>query len=85
MSMCGMPQAENGGKMLRGTRKFTGASVMIGFVPIYALVAMALAQTDPSRHAPGLVEVLCDAALGMARIVPVVPLISWMERPNPGT
>jgi Protein of unknown function (DUF2842) len=83
--MRGMPQAENGGKMCRGPRKFIGASLMIGFVPIYALVAMALAQTHPLRHAPGLVEVLCDAALGMAGIVPVMPPISWMERPDPGT
>jgi hypothetical protein len=43
MSMLGMPQAENGGKMRRGARTFTGTSVIIGFVPVYALVAMALA------------------------------------------
>jgi hypothetical protein len=43
MSMRGMPQAENGGKMRRGTRKFGGTSVIIGFVPVYALVAIALA------------------------------------------
>ena len=71
--------------MGQGTREFTGTSVMIVFVPIHALVAMALAQTHPLRHAPRLIEVLCDAALGMAGIAPVIPLISWMERPDPGT
>jgi Protein of unknown function (DUF2842) len=83
MSMRGMPHAENGGKLRRGTRKFIGTSVIIGFVPVYALMAMALAQTRPLQHAPGLVQALCFAALGMAWIVPVIPLIRWMEKPDP--
>jgi hypothetical protein len=49
MSMRGMPQAENGGKMGQGTREFTGTSVMIVFVPVYALVAKALAQSTATR------------------------------------
>jgi hypothetical protein len=47
--------------MCQGTREFTGASVMIVFVPVYALVAKALAQTRPLQHAPGLVLALCFA------------------------
>jgi hypothetical protein len=43
MSMRGMPQAENGGNMRHRFRQFIGASVMIAFVPVYTLVAMALA------------------------------------------
>jgi Protein of unknown function (DUF2842) len=85
MSMRGMPQAEKGGKMRRGTRKFIGASVMIAFVPVYALVAMALAQARPVQEAAVLIQVLCYAALGIAWIVPVMPLIRWMEKPDPGT
>jgi hypothetical protein len=85
MSMRGMPQAENGGKMRRRTRTFTGTSVIIGFVPVYALAAMALAQARPVQEAPGVIQILCYAALGMAWIVPVMPLIRWMEKPNPGT
>ena len=41
--MRGMPQAENGGKMRRRFRELIGASVMIAFVSVYTLVAMALA------------------------------------------
>lgn len=41
-------------------------SVIIGFVPVYALVAMALAQARPVRDAAVLVKVLCYAALGTA-------------------
>ena len=71
--------------MRRCTRKFTGTSVIIGFVPVYALVAMALAQARPVQEAAVLIQVLCYAALGMAWIVPVMPLIRWMEKPDPGT
>jgi hypothetical protein len=66
-------------------RKFAGTSVIIGFVPVYALVAMAMAQARPIQEASGEIQVLCYAALGMAWIVPVMPLIRWMEKPDPGT
>jgi hypothetical protein len=59
--------------------------VIIGFVPIYALAAMALAQARPVQEAAVLLQVLCYAALGMAWIVPVMALIRWMEKPDPGT
>ena len=84
MSMRGMPQAEYGGKMRRRLRQLTGTSVIIGFVPVYALVAMALAQARPVQEAAVVIQVLCYAALGMAWIVPVMPLIRWMEKPDPG-
>jgi Protein of unknown function (DUF2842) len=85
MSMRGMSQAENGGEMRRRFRKLIGTSVIIAFVPVYAFVAMALAQARPVQEAAVLIQVLCYAALGMAWIVPVMPLIRWMEKPDPGT
>ncbi len=71
--------------MRRGTRTFAGTAVIIGFVPVYALVAMALAQARPLQEAAVLIQVLGYAALGMAWIVPLMPLIRWMEKPDPGT
>ena len=71
--------------MRRRLRQLIGASVMIGFVPVYALVAMALAQARPVQEAAVLIQVLCYAALGMAWIVSAMPLIRWMEKPDPGT
>ncbi len=71
--------------MRRRLRQLIGASVMIGFVPVYALVAMALAQARPVQEAAVLIQVLCYAVLGMAWIVPAMPLIRWMEKPDPGT
>src|SRR3984893_19598135 len=79
MSTRGMPQAENGGNGRRAIRQFAGTSVIIGFVPVYALVAMALAQARSVQEAAVLIQVMCYAALGMAWIVPVRPLIRWME------
>ena len=61
-----------------GTRYLTGTSGIIGFLPVYALVAMALAQARPVQEAAVLIQVLCYAALGL-------PLIRWMEKPDPGT
>jgi hypothetical protein len=69
--------------MRRRFRKFVGTSVTIAFVPAYALVAMALAQARPVREAPGPIRVLCYAVLGMAWILPLMPLIKWMEKPDP--
>ncbi|MFZ0496697.1 MAG: DUF2842 domain-containing protein [Methylocella sp.] len=63
-------------KTRRGARTFAGTSVIIGFVPVHALVVMVLAQARPVQEAAVLIQVLCHAALGiMAWIVPVTPLI----------
>ena len=71
--------------MRRRTRKFIGTSVVILFVPVYALVAMALAQAHPLREASAIVQIFCFAVLGLVWIVPMMPLIKWMEKPDPGT
>ncbi|MEJ0092008.1 MAG: DUF2842 domain-containing protein [Methylocella sp.] len=64
------------------TRKFIGAIVMTGFVIVYALVAMALAQARPLQEASGLIQGLSYAALGLAWILPLMPLIRWMQKPD---
>jgi hypothetical protein len=83
MSMRGMPQSEQGEDMPRRTRKFIGAVVMVGFVLVYALIAMALAQARPIQNASALVQGIFYAALGIAWILPLMPLIKWMEKPDP--
>ncbi len=67
--------------MPRGTQKFTGACGMIVIVPIYAFMANALAQRRTLQHTLGLVQALCEAALGMARIVAMMPSVRWAENP----
>lgn len=65
--------------MTRRSRKFVGAIVMIVFVCVYALVAMALAQ-GRVQDLPKLAQTLVFAVLGIAWIFPLMPLIRWMER-----
>lgn len=68
--------------MKRRTRKLIGAAVMLAFVMIYALAAMALAQSRPVQQAEGLLRTLIYAVLGLAWAAPMMPLIKWMERPD---
>jgi hypothetical protein len=73
---------KTGEKMRRRLRKLIGTSVMLVFVPLYALVAMALAQARPVREASGFIQVLCFTGLGLIWILPMMPLIKWMEKPD---
>ena len=68
--------------MPKSLRKFIGAMMMISFVIIYALVAMALAQSRVVQEASAVLQGLYYAVLGMAWILPMMPLIRWMQRPD---
>jgi uncharacterized membrane protein len=68
--------------MPRRLRKLIGTVVMIVFVMVYALFAMALADSHVSE-APEVVRTLVYAVLGLAWVTPLLPLIRWMERPDP--
>jgi ABC-type Mn2+/Zn2+ transport system permease subunit len=68
--------------MPKSLRKFVGAMVMISFVIIYALAAMALAQSRVVQEASAVLQGLYYAVLGMAWILPMMPLIRWMQRPD---
>ncbi len=65
--------------MRRRSRKLVGAFVMLGFVIVYALVAMALAQSRLLQDASKLMQGIGYAMLGIAWILPIMPLIKWME------
>ena len=67
--------------MPRRLRKLIGAIVMIAFVFVYALVAMALADSRISESNK-IVRAAAYAVLGLAWILPMLPLIRWMERPD---
>ncbi len=68
--------------MRRRQRKFVGTIVTIVFVIVYALVAMALAQARFVSGAPDLLQWLYYAVIGMGWVLPLMPLIRWMERPD---
>ena len=67
--------------MSRRTRKFIGTITMISFVIFYALVVMGLAPRiliDANK----LVEMSFYLIAGLAWILPLLPLIRWMEKPE---
>mgnify|MGYP001766237886 FL=1 len=68
--------------MRQRTRKLIGAFVTIGFVVVYALVAMALAQARPVQEAVEPWRTLIYAALGLFWALPMAALIKWMARPD---
>jgi hypothetical protein len=55
---------------------------MLAFVAIYAPLAMALADSRIAL-APKLVQALAYCVLGIVWILPMMPLIRWMCRPDP--
>ncbi|MDP2358461.1 MAG: DUF2842 domain-containing protein [Beijerinckiaceae bacterium] len=63
----------------RRQRKLIGAVAMLAFVVFYALIAMALAQARPLQEASKLIQGVSYAIMGMAWIIPIFPLIKWME------
>ncbi len=60
-------------------RKLLGAFVMIAFVLVYALVAMAVADSRPMHEAPEILQTVLYIVLGLAWVLPLMPLIRWME------
>jgi NhaP-type Na+/H+ or K+/H+ antiporter len=66
------------------SRKLIGAVALIAFVIVYALVAMALAQSRPLQEAALVWRTIGYAVLGLAWTLPAGALIRWMERPDRG-
>ena len=68
--------------MRKRTRKLLGTIAILAIVVVYAPLAMALADSHISE-APALVQTAAYVVLGLAWVLPVMPLIRWMERPDP--
>jgi quinol-cytochrome oxidoreductase complex cytochrome b subunit len=69
--------------MRKRQRKLIGTVVLIPFVLFYAMLAMALAQ-GRITEASTLWQTLWYIFLGLAWVIPALPIIKWMERPDPG-
>lgn len=67
--------------MHRRVRKLVGTIAMVTFVCVYALVAMALA-VGRVQELPALAQTLVYILLGLIWILPLMPLIRWMEKPD---
>jgi len=62
-------------------RKLIGTLLLFVLVIVYALMAMGLAQGRITT-APGWLQAILYAALGMAWIFPAMVIIRWMEGPR---
>jgi predicted membrane channel-forming protein YqfA (hemolysin III family) len=62
-------------------RKLVGTIVMLVFIFSYALFAMAVAE-GRITEAPKLVQTLAYVVLGLIWVVPLMPLIRWMAKPD---
>jgi hypothetical protein len=62
-------------------RKLIGAVALMVLVVTWALVAMALAQM-PAIKANGMIEAIYYVVAGLGWVLPAMPLIRWMSRPD---
>ena len=69
--------------MRRRTRKLVGTLFCIVFLGVYALLAMALAESRIQDAGNG-VRLVIYSVLGLAWILPLMPLIRWMQAPDEG-
>ncbi len=63
------------------TRKLIGTFALLALVTVWALLAMAFAQFA-LRAQSGVVVFLFYAVAGIGWVLPAMPLVSWMSRPN---
>ncbi len=72
-----------GTKMRIRTRKLIGTVLLLLLVTVWALLAMAFAQFAlSSAHAAVVAAFYVIAGLGW--VLPAMPLVKWMARPDPG-
>jgi Protein of unknown function (DUF2842) len=62
-------------------RKFIGAIALLVLVVVWALVAMALAQT-PAIHDSTALSISYYVIAGLGWVLPAMPIISWMSGPR---
>jgi hypothetical protein len=62
-------------------RKLIGTLALLVLVTVWALLAMALAQS-PTIRDNSLLSVAYYAIAGLGWVLPAMPLIYWMARPD---
>ncbi len=62
-------------------RKLIGTVALLVLVTVWALLAMALAQS-PTIRDNSLLSVAYYVIAGIGWVVPAMPLVSWMARPD---
>lgn len=63
------------------TRKFIGTIALLVLVCVWALLAMALAQSVLTST-NGWLAAIYYVVVGLGWVLPAMPIISWMSRPD---
>ena len=63
------------------TRKFLGAIALLVLVVVWSLVGMAAAQM-PVIAGSGWLQAIYYVVVGLGGVLPAMPIISWMSRPD---
>lgn len=63
------------------TRKFIGTIALLVLVVVWSLMGMTLAQT-PWLASSGLLQAIFYVVAGIGWVLPAMPIISWMARPD---
>lgn len=64
------------------TRKLIGTFGLLGLVIVWSLAGMVIAQT-PWLAGSKLIQALFYVVAGLGWVLPAMPLIAWMSRPDP--
>lgn len=63
------------------TRKLLGTVALLLLLVVWSLLGMTLAQT-PWLANSGLLQAIFYVVAGLGWVLPAMPLISWMSRPD---
>jgi hypothetical protein len=63
------------------TRKFLGTIALLVLVVVWSLLGMTVAQT-PWLANSGLLQAIFYVVAGIGWVLPAMPIISWMARPD---
>jgi hypothetical protein len=63
------------------TRKFLGTIALLVLVVVWSLMGMAVAQM-PWLANSGLAQAVFYVVAGIGWVLPAIPIISWMARPD---
>lgn len=63
------------------TRKLVGAIALLVLALVWSLLAMAIAQL-PWIAGSGLLQAVYYVVAGIGWVLPAMPIVSWMSRPD---
>ena len=63
------------------TRKFLGTIALLVLVVVWSLMGMTVAQT-PWLANSGLLQAIFYVVAGIGWVLPAMPIISWMSKPD---